>query len=83
MIELSDSICEDECEKPASDSGRQKTWMPNAMVWDWQERAGDQLMCSVVIDLPSGVVNDNKNFTVAVGCGNDTAILSCEHCECA
>ena len=66
MIELSDSVCEDECEKPASNSGRQKTWMPNAMVWDWQEREGDQQMCSVVIDLPSGVVNDNKNFTVAV-----------------
>merc|ERR1712232_353228 len=35
-------------------------------VWDWQEREGGQQMCCVVINLPSGVVNDNKNFTVAV-----------------
>ena len=40
--------------------------MPNFLMWDWQEKEGDPYVCSVVVNLPSGVVNNNDNFSVLV-----------------
>ena len=50
-----------------SDIGKcQKKWMPNFLIWEWQEKEGDAMRCSIVINLPSGVINNNNNFSVAV-----------------
>ena len=45
---------------------KQKKWMPNMLIWEWQENEGAPLICSIVINLPSGVLNNNLNFSVAV-----------------
>ena len=53
-----------------------KTWNPIHILWTWSEGPGHPEVCSLVIVLPSGIVNNKSTFNARVSPLCETLELS-------